>query len=115
MSGIAALHSAISPDVQTAIPGLPHNIEAEQALLGALLVNNDVYDRVASLVNDTHFYDPVHGRIFDIAAQRIQKNALASPVTLKAFLEDDPGLAELGGPAYLARLAGAAISVFAAR
>jgi replicative DNA helicase len=115
MSGIAALHPAISPDVQTAIPGLPHNIEAEQALLGALLVNNDVYDRVASLVNDTHFYDPVHGRIFDIAAQRIQKNALASPVTLKAFLEDDPGLAELGGPAYLARLAGAAISVFAAR
>lgn len=94
---------------------LPHNIEAEQALLGALMVNNDVYDRIASLVNDTHFYDPVHGRIFDIAAQRIQKNALASPVTLKAFMEDDPGLAELGGPAYLARLAGAAISVFAAR
>lgn len=115
MSGIAALHTTNGPEIQTAIAGLPHNIEAEQALLGALLVNNDVYDRVASLVTEAHFYDPVHGRIFDIAAQRIQKNALASPVTLKAFLEDDPGLAELGGPAYLARLAGAAISVFAAR
>ncbi len=94
---------------------LPHNIEAEQALLGALLVNNDVFDRIASLINDSHFYDPVHARIFEIAAARIQKNALASPVTLKPFLEEDPGLREVGGPAYLARLAGAAISVFAAR
>ncbi|MHA3980347.1 replicative DNA helicase [Halovulum sp. GXIMD14794] len=93
----------------------PHNIEAEQALLGALLVNNEVYDRIASIINESHFYDPVHARIFEIAAARIQKNALASPVTLKAFMEDDPGLAELGGPAYLVRLAGAAISVFAAR
>jgi replicative DNA helicase len=94
---------------------LPHNIEAEQALLGALLVNNEVYDRVAGIVTEAHFYDPVHGRIFETAARRIQKNALASPVTLKAFFEDDQGLKELGGPAYLARLAGAAISIFAAK
>ncbi len=94
---------------------LPHNIEAEQALLGALLVNNDVYDRIASIVNETHFYDPVHARIFDTAARRIQKNALASPVTLKAFMEEDEGLNELGGPQYLVRLAGAAISLFAAK
>lgn len=93
----------------------PHSIEAEQALLGALLVNNEVYDRIASVVNDAHFFDPVHGRIFQVIARRIQKNALASPVTIKAFLEDDPGLAELGGPAYLVRLAGASMSVFAAR
>ena len=94
---------------------LPHNIEAEQALLGALLVNNDVYDRITSIVNEGHFYDPVHGRIFEVAARRIQKNALASPVTLKAFMEDDEGLKELGGPAYLVRLAGASISLFAAK
>lgn len=94
---------------------LPHNIEAEQALLGALLVNNDVYDRITSIVNEGHFYDPVHGRIFEVAARRIQKNALASPVTLKAFMEDDEGLQELGGPAYLVRLAGASISLFAAK
>ncbi len=94
---------------------LPHNIEAEQQLLGAILTNNDVYDRVAGVINETHFYDPVHARIYEIAASRIAKNALASPVTLKAFLEDDHGLKELGGPAYLVRLAGAAISSFAAR
>lgn len=94
---------------------LPNNIEAEQQLLGAILTNNDVYDRIASLVKPEHFYDPVHQRIFEIAAARIQKNALASPVTLKAFLGDDAGLKELGGPAYLVRLAGAAISAFAAR
>ncbi len=94
---------------------LPHNIEAEQQLLGAILTNNDVYDRISSLVKAPHFYDPVHQRIFEIAAARIQKNALASPVTLKAFLEDDSGLKELGGPSYLVRLAGAAISAYAAR
>ena len=94
---------------------LPHNIEAEQQLLGAILTNNDTYDRVSSIIGEQHFYDPVHARIYEIAAARIAKNALASPVTLKAFLEDDEGLKELGGAAYLARLAGAAISSFAAR
>ena len=103
-----------SGDAQT--PDLmPHSIEAEQQLLGAILTNNDIYDRVAAVINANHFYEPVHARIFEIAAARIAKNNLASPVTLKAFLEDDEGLKELGGPAYLARIAGAAISAFAAR
>ena len=113
--------TALRPMVPAAAPTasetetLPHNIEAEQQLLGAILTNNDVYDRISSLVKAEHFFDPVHQRIFEIAAARIQKNALASPVTLKAFLEDDAGLKELGGPAYLVRLAGAAISAYAAR
>ncbi|WP_353475135.1 replicative DNA helicase [Salipiger sp. H15] len=94
---------------------MPHSIEAEQQLLGAILTNNDVYDRVAAILGPHHFYDPVHRRIFEIAAARIAKNNLASPVTLKAFMEDDEGLKELGGPAYLARLAGAAVSSFAVR
>ncbi len=94
---------------------MPHSIEAEQQLLGAILTNNDIYDRVASIIGQKHFYDPVHARIYEIAAARIAKNNLASPVTLKAFMEDDEGLKELGGPAYLARLAGAAISAFAVR
>lgn len=94
---------------------MPHSIEAEQQLLGAILTNNDLYDRVEPIIGPRHFYDPVHARIFEIAASRIKKNNLASPVTLKAFMEDDEGLQELGGPAYLARLAGAAISGFAAR
>ncbi|WP_295312015.1 replicative DNA helicase [Roseobacter sp.] len=94
---------------------MPHSIEAEQQLLGAILTNNDIYDRVAALIGPQHFYEPVHARIFEIAAARIAKNNLASPVTLKAFMEDDEGLRELGGPAYLARLAGAAVSAFAVR
>jgi replicative DNA helicase len=106
--------SAIRPG-ETTPDTLPHNIEAEQQLLGAILVNNDVYDRISSLVKPVHFYDPVHQRIFEIASARIQKNALASPVTLKAFMEDDAGLKELGGASYLARLAAAAISAYAAR
>ena len=116
MNEIAQIRTGETPAETTGeIESLPHNIEAEQQLLGAILTNNDVYDRVASVINEGHFYDPVHARIYEIAAARIAKNALASPVTLKAFLEDDPGLKELGGPAYLVRLAGAAISSFAAR
>ena len=94
---------------------VPHSIEAEQQLLGAILTNTDIYDRVAAIIGPQHFYDPVHARIFETAASRISKNNLASPVTLKAFFEDDEGLKELGGPAYLARLAGSAISAFAVR
>ncbi len=94
---------------------MPHSIEAEQQLLGAILTDNDVFDRVASVIRAEHFYDPVHARIYDIAAARIAKNNLASPVTLKAFMEDDAGLKELGGAAYLARLAAAAVSTFAVR
>jgi replicative DNA helicase len=94
---------------------LPHSVEAEQQLLGAILTNNDVYDRIASIIGAQHFFDPVHSRIYEIAAARIARNQLASPVTLKAFMEEDEGLKELGGPAYLARLAGTAISAFAVR
>jgi replicative DNA helicase len=94
---------------------MPHSIEAEQQLLGAILTDNDIYDRVASIIGAGHFYDPVHTRIYEIATARISKNNLASPVTLKAFMEDDEGLKELGGPAYLARLAASAISTFAVR
>ncbi|MGR3388833.1 replicative DNA helicase [Sagittula sp.] len=94
---------------------MPHSIEAEQQLLGAILTDNDIFDRVASIIRAEHFYDPVHTRIFEIAAARIAKNNLASPVTLKAFMADDEGLQELGGAAYLARLAASAVSTFAVR
>ena len=113
MNEIAAFN-ATGVDVQSP-DTMPHSVEAEQQLLGAILTNNDVYDRVASIISHKHFFEPVHARIYEIAANRIAKNSLASPVTLKAFMEDDEGLKELGGPAYLARLAGAAISAFAVR
>ncbi len=115
MTEITALRPMVPVQAAPDSEVLPHNIEAEQQLLGAILTNNDVFDRISSLVKAEHFFDPVHQRVFEVAAARIQKNALASPVTLKAFLEDDQGLKELGGPAYLVRLAGAAISAYAAR
>jgi len=93
----------------------PHNVAAEQALLGALLLNNDILDRIATLVEPHHFFDPVHGRIFTAAADRILRGSRADPVTLKPFLAEDAGLAELGGTDYLARLAGAAVSIVAAK
>ncbi|MGI3168126.1 replicative DNA helicase [Pseudooceanicola sp. C21-150M6] len=105
---------APAPEVAQA-DTMPHSIEAEQQLLGALLTNNDTYDRIASIIGKDHFYEPVHGRIFEVAAAKIAKNALATPVTLKANLEHDEGLKELGGPGYLARLAGAAIAAYAVR
>ncbi|MBY6005840.1 replicative DNA helicase [Salipiger bermudensis] len=110
-------HSVFNPTgVEVEQPEtMPHSIEAEQQLLGAILTNNDIYDRVAAILSSHHFFEPVHARIYEIAAARIAKNNLASPVTLKAFMEDDEGLKELGGPAYLARLAGAAVSSFAVR
>lgn len=94
---------------------LPHSIEAEQQLLGAILTNNDIFDRIDAILNPEHFYDPVHTRIYETAKARITKNALASPVTLKSFMEDDEGLKELGGATYLVKLAGASVAGFAAR
>ncbi len=94
---------------------MPHSIEAEQQLLGAILINNEIYDRVSQIVKASHFYEPIHARIFDLCAARITKNTLASPVTIASFMENDEGLQELGGPEYLTRLAASAIAAFAAR
>ena len=113
MNEVSALPTLEEPS--EALSYFPHSIEAEQQLLGALLTNNDLFDRIASVIKPDHFYDPVHARIFEVASARIKKNNLASPVTLKTFMAEDAGLAELGGPAYLIRLAGAAISAFAVR
>lgn len=82
----------------------PHNIEAEQALLGALLFDNEVYQRVGDWLKPGHFYDPLHARIFEAASQLIIGGSLADAVVLKSKFERDPGMAEIGGPVYLADL-----------
>ncbi|WP_428481708.1 replicative DNA helicase [Pyruvatibacter mobilis] len=94
---------------------MPHSIEAEQALLGAILVNNEAYDRVSEFLSADHFYEPLHARIFEAVAQLVVGGHLATPVTLKAFFERDSALADVGGPAYLARLAAAAVATPHAR
>ena len=114
MSELRALDPRRPAETADEAPAVPFSIEAEQQLLGTLLTNNDVFDQVTRLVRGEHFYDPVHRRIFELCSERIVRNALASPVTIKAFMEHDAGLKELGGPAYLARLAGAVLTEYAA-
>jgi replicative DNA helicase len=89
----------------------PNNLEAETALLGAILVNNEAYDKVSSFLQPGHFYEGVHARIFEAAATLIRAGKLASPVTLKTFFDRDETLKDIGGPAYLARLAAAATTI----
>ncbi len=69
----------------------PHNIEAEQALLGAILVNNEALYRVSDFLEPPHFFEPIHQQVYDIARSLIRTGKLASPVTLKTFLPADVG------------------------
>ncbi len=89
----------------------PQNLEAEQALLGAILVNNEACDRVSSFLQPGHFFEAVHARIYEAASTLIRAGKLASPVTLKSYFESDETLNEIGGPVYLARLAAAATTI----
>lgn len=88
----------------------PHNIEAEQQLLGAVLTQNETYHRISDILTEEHFFDPVHARIFAACAKRIRASHMVDPVLLKIEFAEDDGLNQLGGPGYLARLAGASIS-----
>ena len=100
--------SSPTPEPAYRIP--PANIEAEQALLGAILVNNDAYDRVSDFLKIEHFVEEIHRRIYEIAGSLIRAGKLASPVTLKTHLGDH----DLGGvtvPQYLARLAAEATTI----
>lgn len=94
---------------------LPHNVEAEQGLLGALLVDNRTYEKIGDLLRAEHFFLPVHQRIFNAIAQFVDRGQTASPVTLKGYFDKDEDLGDLGGGAYLADLAGSIISVINAR
>ncbi len=89
----------------------PSNLEAEQALLGALLANNKAYERVSEFLASEHFADPIHGRIYQSIARRIEAGQLADAVTLKAEFEHSGILAEVGGTAYLAQLLGAMVGI----
>ncbi len=94
---------------------LPHNVEAEQQLLGAILSSNDVLDRVDDLVKPEHFYDPVHAEIFALSSKRITGGLQTDATTLKNFMSDHEGLKALGGVEYLLRLQLSAIATNAAR
>lgn len=114
MSAVPALspRADATPERTYRVP--PHNIEAEQALLGAILVNNDAFYRVSDFLLPDHFFEEVHRRIFETAASLIRAGKIANPITLKTFL----GETDLGGitvPQYLARLAAEATTVINAQ
>ncbi len=110
---MASVQSVQDDDV--AYRALPHNDEAEQALLGAILVNNEVANRVAAFLRPEHFFQPVHGRIYEAILGLVERGQIATPVTLKSYFEDDEALANIGGAQYLARLAGSAVTIINAQ
>ena len=94
----------------------PHNLEAEQALLGAILVNNEAHDRVSSFLEPHHFYDPLHQQIYEVTSKLIASGKQATPITLKTFFESaEPIDAGLTVPQYLGRLAANAATIINAR
>ena len=89
----------------------PHNLEAEQALLGAILVNNEAAQKVQSFLLAEHFFESVHGRIYESILRLMDKNQLADPVKLKPYFEEDESLHDVGGAQYLVRLAASAATI----
>ena len=89
----------------------PSNMQAEQALLGALLANNKAYERVSEFLAPEHFADPIHGRIYQAIVRRVEAGQLADAVMLKAEFEHSGVLEEVGGTAYLAQLLTAMVGI----
>ncbi len=105
-----ALRSVSATDVtQPRTP--PQNLEAEQALLGAILVNNNAYEKVSDYLRPEHFYDPVHERIYSAIGTLINRGQIADPKTLRGVFESDPALATVGGAQYLGDLAASVITI----
>src|SRR5580658_5182167 len=89
----------------------PYNSEAEQSLLGAILVNNVAFEKCSDIIEPSHFYDPVHGRIYAAISTLINRGQIADPKTLRSVFENDPALAPLGGAQYLSDLAASVITI----
>ena len=106
----------LAPEAQSpAYRSAPHNIEAEQGLLGAVLVNNDAFYRVSDFLEPKHFFEPIHQTIYETAGSLIRMGKIATPVTLKTFL---PAEIDIGGMTvgqYLARLAAEATTIINAQ
>jgi len=112
-------NSAVTPlrpdDDTPAFRNPPTNVEAEQALLGAILVNNRAFEQVSEFLRSEHFAVPAHSRIFDAIRRQVERGQEANPTTLQFFFEGDVELKDMGGHVYLARLAASAVTVINAR
>jgi len=81
---------------------LPNNIEAEQAVIGSILVSNDIFDEISTIISSINFYDPMHQKIFEAIESLIYKGMLANPITLKNYFEDEKD--DLDVPEYLVKI-----------
>ena len=81
---------------------LPNNIEAEQAVIGSILVSNDIFDEISTIISNTNFYDPMHQKIYNAMESLIYKGMLANPITLKNYFEDEKD--DLDVPEYLVKI-----------
>ena len=111
-----------SPDAVLKSPGetdegplnyriLPNNLDAEQGLLGALLIDNRSLEKISDYLRPLHFFMPAHQRIYESIMTVVDRGQTASPVTLKNYFEKDEDLADVGGAEYLADLAASVVSV----
>ena len=94
---------------------LPKNVEAEAALLGAIMIDNRIAEDVQMKLRAEHFFEPVHGRIYDAIMKLTDRSMVANPVTLKPMFDADEAMKALGGPAYLAKLTGSGAALIGAR
>jgi len=94
---------------------LPQNVEAEAALLGALMIDNRLVEDVQLKLRPDHFFEPLHGRIYESILRMTDANRVANPVTLKPMFDGDEAMKEVGGPAYLAQLTGSGAAIIGAR
>jgi replicative DNA helicase len=93
----------------------PHNIEAEQALLGAILVNNEAFYRVSDFLEPQHFFEPIHQKFYELSRDLIRAGKIATPITLKTFLDANVDIGGITVSQYLARLAAEATTIINAQ
>ena len=81
---------------------LPNNIEAEQSVIGSILVTNEIFDEISTIISNINFYDPMHQKIYNAIESLIYKGMLANPITLKNYFEDEKD--EIDIPEYLVKI-----------
>jgi len=105
----------VEPVEPAATSVLPQNVEAEAALLGALMIDNRLIEDIQLKLKPYHFFEPLHGRIYEAILKMTDANRVANPVTLRPLFESDENIKEVGGVAYLAQLTGSGAAVIGAR
>ena len=111
MTPVESVARKQAEDASPPFRSAPHNIEAEQALLGAILVNNEAFYRVSDFLNPEHFFEPIHQKIYQLSRDLVRAGKIATPVTLKTFLDGNVDIGGMTVSQYLARLAAEATTI----